>query len=223
MFKDAARLARDRSMHSFERELRKYAAKQESWFTGGPDSIDARLASCDRMIHSARSVLAADGRADTYKYLNALRRLKADKESLEDLREAMLSGAGDRRIVGFDTGESFGGNDAEGFTPDAESDAGIQTEPVSTGGHELVGSDHRWVALESQKFLANNRVDDREELFERAKRHARDELCHRNRADARTVGRSFVATVLRGWRPPRRTVTASTERTDFDSSMLFLG
>ena len=55
MFKDARALDRQRTATSFDRALATYTKVAESWFDGTVQSVDRRLAQCDRLLHTARA------------------------------------------------------------------------------------------------------------------------------------------------------------------------
>lgn len=202
MFKNAQDLARSRAMRSFRAELKRYANASETWFNGGPDSVDARIGRCASLEHKAQSIIADETVADVYPYLNALRRLKADRQALASLKEDLLTGAASR--------------------PDPVRRQASRAWDLSS---ELSSQDRRWVTLEANRFLAynNDTAGDLAELSIRAASHAQDATCHRTEGDSKRIVRAFVAKVQSGYRPPQPRRTASAPSVDFDESMIFLG
>lgn len=99
MFKDARTLDRQRTATSFTDEFKRYADHREDWFDGSINSVDRRLARCDKLLHSANSIVGRLDIADSRHYLQTILGLKADREALADLRYALLTGASDREDV----------------------------------------------------------------------------------------------------------------------------
>ena len=96
MFKDARAVDRQHTAASFSQVLQRYANKSESWFDGSVGSVDARLAQCDQLLHSARFTVARLSIADAGRYLRAVETLDADRRSLLALRDDLLTGASNR-------------------------------------------------------------------------------------------------------------------------------
>lgn len=99
MFKDARALDRQRTATSFDRALATYTKVAESWFDGTVQSVDRRLAQCDRLLHTARATVARMTISDSNRYLAAAERLSDDRRVLEGLRDDLLTGASNRRDV----------------------------------------------------------------------------------------------------------------------------
>lgn len=99
MFKDSSSLDRNRTATSFDKAYQGYTAKNESWYNGTVDSIDARLAACTKLVHSARSICARFSIRDAGRYLHAAQALANDYRALEALREDLLTGAASRADV----------------------------------------------------------------------------------------------------------------------------
>lgn len=99
MFRDARALDRHRTASAFDAALEYYAAAKETWFNGSVDSIDQRLASCDKLLHSARATVARLSIADSGRYLHAAEELDADRQALASLRADLLTGASGRADV----------------------------------------------------------------------------------------------------------------------------
>jgi hypothetical protein len=99
MFRDSRVLDRQHTATSFNAALVRYANNRETWFDRSVDSVDARLAQCDRLIHSARFTVARLSIADGARYLRAAEDLDADRRSLLALRDDLLTGASYRADV----------------------------------------------------------------------------------------------------------------------------
>ena len=61
--------------------------------------MDARLSSCNRLLHSVRSAASRLSVTDAAPFLRAAQRLESDKRALVALREDLLSGASNRADV----------------------------------------------------------------------------------------------------------------------------
>ena len=72
----------------------------ETWFDGSPDSVDRRLAACEKMLHQARTRLAHDGFTKGARHLETIASLEVDKGALLDLRRTLLTAATDREARG---------------------------------------------------------------------------------------------------------------------------
>jgi hypothetical protein len=94
MFTDSRSIDDRATAASFDSAYQKYAAAADSWFTGSPDSIDSRLAQCNRLMHIARHALGRRG-ANTGPLTN-LASLEEDARALIALRHDLLTGAYDR-------------------------------------------------------------------------------------------------------------------------------
>jgi hypothetical protein len=99
MFRDAQVVDRQHTAASFSQALRRYAKSRESWYDGSPGCVDARLAHCDRLLHSARFTVARLSIANTGRYLRAVEVLDTDRRSLLALRDDLLTGASNRADV----------------------------------------------------------------------------------------------------------------------------
>lgn len=93
MFKDAQVLDAKRTAAAFESAYRTYTAAAEKWFDGSVGSVDRRMAACDRLLHSANSTVARMSVSESQRYLRTAGALTSDREALENLREALLTGA----------------------------------------------------------------------------------------------------------------------------------
>ena len=199
MFRDAGVLDRQRTAASFDQALGRYTKEAESWFDGGPDSVDRRLAAATRLLHAARSVVARISIADSQHYLGAIESLESDRQTLEAMRHAMLTEAADWEARSPRTGSR---------------DAG------------LVGPDRRWVELEAAKFLAANTdtLDDSRELSVRAANYAQAKTSTFPRARSAAITEAFVAKVgsLHATAPKPRTAKTAAVFEDFDPQAMFL-
>lgn len=178
MFKDARELDRTITAASFDKAMERYAAEAEKWFDGSVNSIDRRLSFCDRLLHSVRATVARLSSSESLRYLHAAEELRQDRQSLASLREDMLTGASGRA-------------DESGLS-------GQRTAKRNTPGGGLIGTDQRWVELESAKFLAANYdvAADSNELSIRAANHAALKTSTFTPARSQAVTREFVAKVV---------------------------
>jgi hypothetical protein len=71
----------------------------ETWFDGSPDSVDRRLAACEKMLHQARTRLAHDGFTKGARHLETIASLEVDKGALLELRRTLLTAASDREAA----------------------------------------------------------------------------------------------------------------------------
>lgn len=99
MFKDSRVQDRQRTASSFKTAYDSYQRGAESWFDGSPNSIDRRVAHCDRLLHSANSTVARMTASDSQPYLRAIANLSSDREVLSGLRDDLLTGASSREDV----------------------------------------------------------------------------------------------------------------------------
>ena len=99
MFKNARELDYQRTDASFRLALRRYADAAESWYDGSIDSVDARLGSCQRLLHSIRATVARLAVTDAARFLRAADDLEADRRALVALRDDLLTGASGREDV----------------------------------------------------------------------------------------------------------------------------
>ena len=70
--------------------------ESETWFDGSPESVDRRLAQCERMLHQARAGMARDGLRHGSKHIDTIASLEVDKGALLALRRDLLTAASDR-------------------------------------------------------------------------------------------------------------------------------
>lgn len=228
MFRDAAQLDRQHTASSFEAAMAAYTKQAESWFDGGVGSIDKRLAQCQRLLHAARATTARMDIAHSGRYLKAAESLKADQETLQDLRHALLTGAADREEVVGPPGWK-----AKHRRTDDQKDGDLNTMnsgffnrkyDVLVGpnwGHPkpheagLTKEDRRWVELESARFVSANTdcLDNNHELATRAHHHAAIKTSTFTPRRSAQVCEAFVAEVSalgkQMYRPPARTAARS--------------
>lgn len=177
----------------FARRMHDFRSGAETWFDGTPSSVDRRLATCQSLLHEART-MAADDPVD---HLHVLAELDSDRTALSGLREDLLT-AGSSRI------------------------ARVEPNRRALASLHRVGSreDRRWVNLEAARFYRNQDENVRhnvEEMAERARRHAG---VH---APSPLAGQAFegVVTDLALRTPPPRTATRAPARRDHPDELLF--
>jgi hypothetical protein len=201
MFRDARALDRQRTAASFQAALQRYTREAEKWFDGSVNSIDRRLGSCEKLLHSVRATVARLSATDSHRYLRAAEELESDRRALHALREDMLTGGADR-ADGADGGAV--GRPADAYSQTTGPAPGHRpSRPRHAPGADaavtakLNGTDRRWVTLESAKFVAAHRdvLDDSSELATRATHHAQVKTSTFTRERSAAVTRAFVATV----------------------------
>jgi hypothetical protein len=95
-FRDASQLQDERTASIWEIQAR-YDANFDSWFDGTPDSIDRRLAQCNRLLQRYSSAIAVStSRPDLNRdrlagVLAGVDELREDRRSLEALRHDILT------------------------------------------------------------------------------------------------------------------------------------
>jgi hypothetical protein len=172
-----------------------YEANAEDWFDGSVDSVDARLAVCDKLLHKARTAVGVGGFGNPAA-LERIASLETDHKALRDMRADLLVastwrhsnptvGIGDS--AGVSPGPTPGSIKEPGgpsFTPadnvtyqrgDSDSllGSGGISEAMGNLGKMLSSRDRRYVELEAAKILrANADCSDVEELCERTRRVA---------------------------------------------------
>ena len=82
MFRSAENLRLAADMRALERIAAPWRAARRTWFTGGPDSIEARIAATDRVLTVARSGITSAHLALTVEATNARRELTAAQDRL---------------------------------------------------------------------------------------------------------------------------------------------
>jgi hypothetical protein len=227
-FKDARQLDRQRTAASFDAALARYAGQAESWFDGSVNSIDRRLGSCERLLHSVRATVARLSATESHRYLRAAEELGLDRHALHTLRDDMLTGASDRADGSVLPGRRTANPDDPSPLPPVEVNNIPQmvVDRDMRPGRDLTGADRRWVTLESAKFVAANRdvLDDPSELATRATHHAQVQTSPYTRARSAAVTRAFVATVVDLGRQSYVPAPVRTAALDvsFDPQLMFL-
>lgn len=151
MFKDARALDRQRTAASFDEALRRYAETTENFFDGSVGSLDRRLGVCDRLLHSARSVIGRLSTLDSRRYLRVAERLNEDRRALHALRDDLLTGASNREDVVGPPGWRAARTPFPQFKPE---DFPAQAEWGGPQGHgrsfEVPGGDNGWEQVPSE-------------------------------------------------------------------------
>lgn len=206
-----------------------YEANAEIWFDGGLESVDRRLAVCDKLLHQARTAVGVGGFGDPAP-LERIASLEADHRGLTELRETFLS-AGNYRHADFNQ-PTVGIGDSAGVSPGAtpgsikepggpsfvpapnvryERDADPMGGLVSGIKSLLSSRDQRYVELEAAKILrANADCRDIEELVERTRRIAAVDTSTFSSQRSRAVVDALstrVAQLAQRRQQPRRTAS----------------
>lgn len=180
-----------------------YEANAEVWFDGGLESVDRRLAVCDKLLHQARTAVGVGGFGDPAP-LERIASLEADHCGLTELRETFLS-AGNYRHANLS-----------------------QPTMDPMGGSLLSSRDQRYVELEAAKILrANADCRDTEELVERTRRIAAVDTSTFSSQRSRAVTDALSARVVQlaqRRQQPRRMASRSPRTPviqDFPSELMY--
>lgn len=167
----------------------------EVWFDGSVESVDRRLAMCDRLLATSRRALADDG--FTARRLAAVDHLDRERGALEALRRQLLTAGADIEDL-VERGR--------------ELRASLQPE------------DRRWVDLEAPRFFRANHGATREELLVRAANHAELHTSTYGETRSRAVTAAFAREVDRRFRdaPRPRTAAATYSAPDCADEMMFV-
>ena len=141
MFRSASQIDSERTASGLRRIKASWESSADSWFDGSVDSVDRRIALCERLIHKAS---AATGRLldrpESSHYMKLASDLQADHQALSQMRRDLLTAAFDREAGGHNIGgipDEY--NDDYGPLPDQETlrreiaadERGDENEPPS--------------------------------------------------------------------------------------------
>jgi hypothetical protein len=209
-----------------------YQANGENWFDGSLDSVDARLAVCDKLLHQARTAIGVGGLGNPAA-IERIASLETDRQGLSELRSDLLTastwrhsnptvGIGDSAgVTPGPTPGSIKEPNGPSFTPadnvtyqrgDSDSllGSGGISEAMGNLGQMLSSRDRRYVELEAHKILrANVNCRDVEELVERTRRIARVDTSTFSRARSKAVTAALTARVAQLAQRRQRPRTAS--------------
>ena len=97
MFRSASQIDSERTASGIRRIKASWESSADSWFDGSVDSVDRRIALCERLIHKAS---AATGRLldrpESGHYMKLASDLQADHAALTQMRRDLLTAAMDR-------------------------------------------------------------------------------------------------------------------------------
>lgn len=92
MFRDASAIDSERTATAVRTAHDKYEASSDSWFDGTPDSIDRRIAVCQRLSHICKNAtIRLAERPAGMQYVALSNSLESDRISLEALRHDLLT------------------------------------------------------------------------------------------------------------------------------------
>lgn len=176
--------------------------RSEDWFDGSLDSVDRRLAVCDKLLHQARAVVGVEGLGNPT-VIDRIASLEADRLGLGELRETMITGAAWRH-----------------------SPAPPDTTGVARAMDRLSAVDRRYVELEAAKILrANADCHDLEELSERTLHIAAVDTSTMPTRRSRDVTEALsgrVVQLAQRRRRPTKTASRPPVIQDFPSELLYL-
>jgi hypothetical protein len=230
-----AEQARQRAAISPTTQWRREA---ETWFDGSVDSVDRRLAACDRLLATSREAITYGGVGPgTARHLAAVEDLTAQRRVLAELRHDLITGASDReaRDEQYEYVEPtpLRGHDID-YKP-YEGDI-YQAPSTKQRDHEVAEhlrrftegalslQDRRYVELESAKFIRANSDCSVDELATRARHHAELETSTFPQSRSRAVTAAFVQRTAQLRRAaPRPRVAAAPPRTpDCPDEFMFM-
>jgi hypothetical protein len=200
-FQSNAEYVRSRATASVHTAAAQWHREAETWFDGTVESVDRRLAVCDRLLHEARRSLADN--------LGNSRRI-AQVDSLEQARVAL---AGLRNDI-------LTGGEWRHDRQVAPSPQQMQRLLAA-----LAPADRRYVELESAKLIRNASCDDPRELAGRAWRQASDEFSRFGQRRSDHVADAMAARVFhlaRRSRPKRTAAARHSAIQDFPAELLYL-
>ena len=97
MFRSASQIDSERTASSLRRIKANWERTADNWFTGSVDSIDRRIALCERLIHQASQATARLlDRPESAHYMKLANDLQADHQALTQMRRDLLTAASDR-------------------------------------------------------------------------------------------------------------------------------
>lgn len=179
-----------------------YASRADDWFDGSVDSVDSRLAMCDKLLHQARAALGMGGIGNATA-LDRVASLETDRKGLTSLREDLTNGMAYREA----------------------SNATALARQASVLVASLHPDDRRYVELEASKILrANASCRDFEELGERARRIAAEDTSSFSPRRSAEVTEALAARTIqlaRRTRPQTRTAAAPRAVEDFPSELMY--
>lgn len=242
MFRSAKALDRAKTHSTFRQAMADYHKTSESWFDGGVDSVDRRLARVDKLLHHVRTVIARLSFADSVSQLRAAQTLSADRAALVDLKRTLLTGAADYSTWGKTAGEGLPAkmDKLPKGSPDKNEwpeDHWLQDDVKKPSFNEwsksrnaaldtLPSADRRWVTLEAARFVSAHTdcLSDPEELATRARHHAQLKTSTSTSHHSSVVTAAFVGAVIdlgkRSYRPPA--VKTAAVRDDSPPEAMFL-
>lgn len=203
-FQSNAEYARVRSADREVSAAAQWQREAETWFDGTVESVDRRLAVCNRLLAQTQSALAQNFGDSTR--TAAFDELSRVKEALLSLRADVLNGAQWR-------------HEASVVTPTHD-----QVRALLAG---LTSADRRYVELEAAKVIRNNPdCHDLVELSGRAWRLASLEFSRYGKRRSELVADALAARVsqLARRHRPRRTAAAAppAQIADFPAELMFL-
>lgn len=201
----------------------KWHREAEVWFDGSIESVDRRLAMCNRSLAGARAAVAEHGFST--RRLAAVDDLTASQGALEHLRRQLLTAAGDRdaALSESDPGRLHKQRMAD-WVANGVSFDGPGSVTTSNKLSTLQASDRRWVELEAAKLVRANPDVDTDELVIRAQHHAQRCTGILPPKRARAITAAFVGQVEHVRKSTPRVIQGSVGYTvpDCPAEMMFM-
>jgi hypothetical protein len=178
-----------------------YARQTDTWFDGSIDSVDRRLAMCDKLLHQARHELGVGGLGNPTAFAR-LASLETDRGGLTSLREDLATGYAYREA----------------------SSAVVAGRSAAKRLEALHPVDRRYVELEAPKLVRQaSGCRDLEELAVRARYVAAEDTSAFSQRRAAAVTEALVARTVQLARRTRPARTASAPRPveDFPAELMY--
>lgn len=196
-----------------------WCREAEVFFDGTVESVDRRLAACDRLLSASKEAVAHEGiGSDTRRHLAAIEDLEAQRGALNHLRRNLLTAAGDLEDP-TDWGAPLGGSRVHEMHQDIQD----WQHPVASR-HNLASQDQRWVDLESARFLRANSDCTPDELVIRARNHSEIKTSTYTQVRSRAMTAEFVDRViqLRQTSPKSKVASAPPRSREVEDEVLFM-
>lgn len=198
MFVESRKRESDLTNERLAKELKKFREGEQGWFDGTPQSVDRRLAQCDRVLIAARGTVARS--PFDWTAHNVITEVEADRRAVAALKDDLLSSGSDR-LGAIEAGGDYrlAAHDRRWVTLASKQfvRANMDCERSELGFHELATRARNYAAKET------SRSDDSPAITE-----------------------SFVAAVLRHAErdlpQPRPQRTASRDVCEIDAAAMFL-
>lgn len=183
--------------------LAQWQREAETWFDGSVESVDRRLAMCERLLGGAQEKIAHTGlSADHGNALALIGALERNKVAMKELRHDILTGSTWREEA------------------PRRSDPRLERRLLAS----LSSEDRRYVELTSEKIVSADRETDPDELAARSRyQAARDTSAYHDVRSDRIVDAVALRVAQRARQRPRvRIASRPAEIPNFPAELMFL-